>query len=58
MRRAGTIKAARLLLRPPVAADANQIFDRYAGDPEVCEFPNLQPGVALDLVCYSCAGEA
>jgi RimJ/RimL family protein N-acetyltransferase len=32
------IETARLVLRRPVAADADAIFRRYAGDPEVTKF--------------------
>lgn len=33
-----TLETRRLFLRRPVAADAESIFERYAGDPEVTRF--------------------
>ena len=38
-----TIRTSRLLLRPPVPADSQAIFARYASDPEV----------AVDVLSYA-----
>jgi RimJ/RimL family protein N-acetyltransferase len=32
------IETARLVLRPPTLADAQEVFDRYAGDPDVTRY--------------------
>jgi len=32
------LQSARLVLRRPTAADAQQIFERYASDPDVCRY--------------------
>jgi RimJ/RimL family protein N-acetyltransferase len=33
-----TVKTKRLLLRKPIIDDADEIFERYAGDPEVTRY--------------------
>jgi RimJ/RimL family protein N-acetyltransferase len=58
------IHTPRLILSCPDGDDADEIFERYANDPEVTrlvgwprhqsvEFPNLAPGVLTDAACYA-----
>jgi RimJ/RimL family protein N-acetyltransferase len=37
------LETERLILRPPVEADASQIFERYAQDPEVTRYMPWRP---------------
>jgi RimJ/RimL family protein N-acetyltransferase len=43
-----TIETARLVLRRPVAEDVQEIFDRYAADPEVTRYLSWPRHTSLD----------
>jgi len=43
-----TWETPRLLARPPVVADAQVIFDRYASDPEVAKYMTWKPHRSVD----------
>jgi [ribosomal protein S5]-alanine N-acetyltransferase len=48
MTRSEEIGTARLWLRPPREADAQQIFARYAQDPEVCRYMSWTPHQSIE----------
>lgn len=43
------IKTARLVLRPPMPQDADEIFAAYCQDPEVCRYMVWAPHVAVEV---------
>ena len=48
MKLPASLSTDRLLLRPPVMADALQIFERYAQDPAVSRYMSWRPHRTLD----------
>lgn len=43
-----TLETSRLLLRKPIAEDAELIFQQYAQDPEVTKYMNWQPHQSIE----------